>query len=154
MNMASETVEKIKGIIEPVLSDLGFELVEVQLRRESSGLVLRLMIYKDEGIRLDDCSLVSREVGYLLEVDDPISGAYTLEVTSPGLDRPLSTARDFERNKGKKVTVVFDDHGDNKTVTGTVQFIESEMSLHLNTGGKDLVIDLLQIIKAQLVIEF
>jgi ribosome maturation factor RimP len=152
--MASETVEKVREIIEPVLLDLGFELVEIQLRRERVGLVLRLIIYKDGGIALDDCTRVSREVGYLLEVDDPINSPYTLEVSSPGLDRPLVTARDFARYKGEEITVVFDDAGEKKTAAGTIQSVEDELFLHLNTKEGDLRIELAKIDKARLVIEF
>lgn len=152
-----ETIETIREIIEPVLRDLGFELVEVQLRKERVGLVLRLIIYKDGGIGLEDCSRVSREVGYLLEVDEPISGAYTLEVSSPGLDRPLASARDFERNQGKKVKVVLDDSGDKKTITGTIQAVEKGEGgdvLLMNTEKENFKIDLAKIKKALLVIEF
>jgi ribosome maturation factor RimP len=80
--------------------------------------------------------------------------AYTLEVSSPGLDRPLVTARDFERNKGKKITVIYDDAGESRTVIGTVKSVENGLYLNLSTAEKDLEIDLAQIIKARLVIEF
>lgn len=99
--MGTETIERVTEIIQPVLDDLGLELVELQLRSEGKkGLVLRIIIFKEGGVSLDDCAQVSREVGFLLEVEDPIGRSYVLEVSSPGLDRPLKTERDFERNKG------------------------------------------------------
>lgn len=152
--MASGTVEIINEIIGPLVRDLGFELVEIQLRREKTGLVLRVIIYKKEGISLADCTLVSREVGYLLEVDDPIGSAYSLEVSSPGLDRPMVTARDFERNKGRKIKVVFDDMDEKKTVVGIVQTVEDELFVYVDTGKNNFKIDLASINNARLVIEF
>ena len=90
-------VERVTELVEPVLEDKSFELVLVEYRREGRDMVLRLFIDKDGGITLDDCADVSREVDVLLEVEDLIPSAYRLEVSSPGLDRPLTKAADYER---------------------------------------------------------
>ena len=81
------------------------ELVHLEMRRESGGMVVRLFIDKEGGVTLDDCAHVSRQVSARLDADDPIEGRYTLEVSSPGLDRPLSRDRDFERFSGHRVKV-------------------------------------------------
>ena len=89
--------EKTEKIVSPVLESLGLELVDVEFRREQHGWVLRLYIDKKGGITLDDCSRASRELGTILEVEAYIDRAYNLEVSSPGLTRPLKKLKDFEK---------------------------------------------------------
>jgi len=151
--MTFEPVERVTKLVEPVLAEHGYELVEVQLRNESGGLVLRIVIYKEEGISVADCTLVSREVSHLMEIDDPISGAYTLEVTSPGLDRPLTTARDFSRNLKKKVKVTWEEPEGQCATTGLIRKVEDNKVI-LKVGNETQAIDLDSISKARLVIEF
>jgi ribosome maturation factor RimP len=102
--------ERLIALIEPILARLGYELVELEYAAGRSQAVLRLFIDKPEGqegqgITVDDCERVSREVAALLDVDDPIPTAYTLEVSSPGFDRVLRTAAHFERFVGSRVFV-------------------------------------------------
>ncbi len=103
--MTEELVNTVRMQLEPVLEDLGYECVDIEFKREPQGQVLRIFIDKPGGVTLDDCVSVSREVGSLLEVDDPIPGAYRLEVSSPGLDRPLTKPADFERFAGQQIKV-------------------------------------------------
>lgn len=98
-------LERIEQLIMPALADLGVELVEIEFKREGRDWFLRLFVDREGGITLDDCADVSREVGALLEVNDPISSAYHLEVSSPGLDRPLKRPADYERFRGKLVKI-------------------------------------------------
>lgn len=88
-----------------VLEKMGMELFEVQFRREGHGWVVRLYIDREEGVTLDDCATVSREIGTWLEVEDLIEHAYHLEVSSPGLERPLRKMKDFARFAGRKAKV-------------------------------------------------
>lgn len=101
--MLQENLTQIETLVLPILDDLGYELVDLQLQQDGKQLALRLFIDKPAGITLDDCVAVSREVSAILEVEDPIRSAYRLEVSSPGLDRPLKKPADFERFVGKKV---------------------------------------------------
>jgi ribosome maturation factor RimP len=94
---------------------MGLELVEVQFRQES-GWVLRIFIDGKEGVTIDNCASVSRQVGTYLEVEDIIRHAYTLEVSSPGAERPLKRVEDFIRFSGKKVRVKLNDPVDNQRV--------------------------------------
>jgi ribosome maturation factor RimP len=103
--MASEIVAKIEGLVLPIVADLGLELVELEFKREGRDWFLRLFIDKPGGVTLDDCTEVSREVSAILEVDDPIESAYRLEVSSPGIDRPLRRPHDFERFSGELVKI-------------------------------------------------
>jgi ribosome maturation factor RimP len=97
--------ERVRSLVEPVLARHDAELVELSVRRGRTQLV-RVVADRDEGIDLETCALVSKELSRMLDADDPIVGRYTLEVTSPGLDRPLRTPRDFRRVLGRKVRVV------------------------------------------------
>jgi ribosome maturation factor RimP len=92
--------------LEQIVAFAGMELVHFEVRRESGGAVLRLYIDREGGVTLDDCARVSRQVSAELDADDPVPGRYTLEVSSPGLDRPLSRDRDFERFVGSTVRIV------------------------------------------------
>jgi ribosome maturation factor RimP len=97
--------ERLIALIEPLLARLGYELVELEYAAGRSQAVLRIFIDTPNGITVDDCERVSREVAALLDVDDPIPTAYTLEVSSPGFDRVLRTPAHFERFVGSRVFV-------------------------------------------------
>jgi ribosome maturation factor RimP len=119
MTRIEETVlAKTEALAEKILADEGLELVEVQYRREGRGWVLRLFIDRPvspndssgprpsgSGVTLEDCTWVSRELGRLLDVEEVIPGRYTLEISSPGLNRPLKKPSDFERFAGRMVKV-------------------------------------------------
>lgn len=90
----------LRTLIEPAVQALKYELVDVELVGGGAQAVLRIYIDSPEGINVDDCAKVSRQVSALLDVEDPIPGHYTLEVSSPGLDRPLVTHADFVRFTG------------------------------------------------------
>jgi ribosome maturation factor RimP len=151
--METATTANIRELVEPVLTDLGYELVELQLRNERVGLVLRLIIHRQGGISLDDCTTVSRMVGALLEVEDPIGKPYHLEVSSPGLDRPLTTARDFARHMGEKVTISLVQGEETRTVTGLIAGVDDIM-VTVTVDEAPEQIALTAIVKARLVIEF
>lgn len=95
----------LRTLLEPGVEALGFELVDAELVGGGSQRVLRVYIDSHGGIDVEDCALVSRQLSALLDVEDPIPGQYTLEVSSPGLDRPLVRRRDFERFIGAQVKV-------------------------------------------------
>lgn len=91
-------------LLEPSLRALGYELIDLDVRTGRNGL-LRLFIDKDPRVTLADCEYVSEQIGALLDVEDPLPGHYTLEVSSPGLDRRLRTRQHFERFVGEEVKV-------------------------------------------------
>ena len=151
--METATMARVRQLVEPVLTELGYELVELQLRNEQIGLVLRLIIHKEGGISLEDCSNTSRTVGHLLEVEDPIGKAYHLEVSSPGLDRPLTTDRDFARNMGQKVEIKFRLGEATRNIIGRLAGV-NEIMVTITVDGAPEQIALTDIVKAKLVIEF
>lgn len=104
--MSQQTlVEQLSAIVEPILESMSMELVDLEYKHEGRDWFLRIFIDKEGGVNLDDCAEVSREVGAVLEVEDLIRTAYRLEVSSPGIDRPLKKVGDFERFAGSLVRV-------------------------------------------------
>jgi ribosome maturation factor RimP len=98
-------VNKLSALIEPVVTGQGYELVEVEWKNEA-GWILRVFIDKPgASVGLDDCTQVSRELSAVLDVEDAIAVAYSLEVSSPGLNRPLKKESDFKRFVGKKAKI-------------------------------------------------
>ena len=97
--------QTVREITEPLIEQLGMELIDVEYVKEGTKWFLRLYIDKPGGISLDDCQLVSEQVGEAIDRADPIQGAYIFEVSSPGLDRPLKTDRDFIRYQGEYTEV-------------------------------------------------
>ncbi len=98
--------ERIQGLIEPSVDDLGYDIVRVLIMGKDQVVVQIMAEHKDgQGMTADNCATISRAVSALLEVDDPIQGAYTLEVSSPGLDRPLVRLGDFERFQGLEAKI-------------------------------------------------
>lgn len=95
--------ERLEQLIEPAVVALGYELVGVEYLSQGRHSVLRVFIDRTEGITLEDCERVSHQVSGILEVEDPIQGQYTLEVSSPGLERPLFKPAHFERFTGSDV---------------------------------------------------
>lgn len=96
---------RVETILGPLLDAEGFSLVDVEYKRERGGWILRVFIDKEGGVTLDDCARVSREFGQLLDVEDIIPTSYQLEVSSPGLDRPLKKEEDFVKYSGRKVRI-------------------------------------------------
>jgi ribosome maturation factor RimP len=93
----------VETIANPLAAELGYELVDVEFKKENIGWVLTVFIDKQGGVTVDDCETFSRQLDSLLDEKDPIPQAYFLSVSSPGLDRPLKKNSDFARNLGKKI---------------------------------------------------
>ncbi len=95
----------IEEIVQPIVDAKGFEIVDIEYVKEASEYYLRVYLDKEGGIALNDCEVVSRELSEILDVKDPIKDNYYLEVSSPGLDRPLKKDKDFVRYAGRDVEV-------------------------------------------------
>jgi ribosome maturation factor RimP len=103
--MTESVLKEIEQLIEPVLAEMGIELVDVEYLSGQGRRVLRIYADRPTGINLDDCAMVSREIGNLLDVKDLLRHHYVLEVSSPGLDRPLKKEKDFFRATGRRIKV-------------------------------------------------
>src|SRR6266851_2746271 len=133
-----EILEKVRAIAAPLAAGEGLELVDVELAGAGGRTTLRLYIDRDGGVSLDDCTSVSRAVSAALDVEDPIQGAYDLEVSSPGLDRPLRTPEQFSKYAGENVRVKaygpIPELENRKTFTGALLQIDGRYVL---TRGRD-----------------
>ena len=147
-------VQGMEKLILPVLKDMGLELVDIEYRREGQGWVLRIFIDREEGgVTLDDCSRVSHLTGDLIEIDDLISNSYRLEVSSPGLDRPLKKEQDFLKYKNRRIRLnTFAPIENRRNFKGTILDFR-EGVLHLDAQGGPFEIPLSNIAKANLEIE-
>lgn len=136
---SKDTVKKIKALCEPIVDRLNFELVDVEFIKEFGSYYLRVYIHKPGGISLDDCQLMSEALSEELDKHDPINIAYYLEVSSPGLDRPLKTDKDFNRNLGKEVEVsLYTPLNNKKQFEGVLESFNQE-SITLLDENKDKV---------------
>lgn len=154
-------LEKIRGIADRVAESHGVEVVEVELRGSGKARMLRIYIDKPGGVTLAECEGVSREAGTILDVEEVISGgAYTLEVSSPGLDRKLLKPSDYERFTGSQVKLLTRDPvGGSRNFTGRLRGLsEGRVHLEIAAGKKTeaahLEIELANVEKANLVPEF
>ncbi len=101
-----ELEEKVRGLIWPVIKAVGMDIESIKLAKMGRKYLLRVFIERKRGVTLDDCESVSREIGAVLDVDDLIPYSYVLEVSSPGLDRPLKNPTDFKRFAGRTARIV------------------------------------------------
>ena len=147
--MDKTVIENIRGSIDNLLQERAIELVDITYRREHGGMVLRLLVNKEGGITLDECTYLNEEIGKMLDEKDIIPEKYMLEVSSPGLDRPLKTRRDFERVIGEKIHIhTFEPVNDKRDHEGTVNSVDDE-----KVTIDDVKIRLDKIAKAKLKIE-
>lgn len=144
------TIQEFAG---PLLADMGLELVEVQYRREGQGWVLRFFIDKEGGITIEDCAKASREIGSHLEVENLLDHAYTLEVSSPGLERPLKKREDFARFAGRLVRIKMQESAEGQKIfIGILSRIEGD-SVVLTQEENEVFLDFDKITKARLMLE-
>ncbi len=144
---------KITELAGSVAKQYAFELVGVEFSGSSRKLLIRVFIDKDKGVTLDDCGEFSRALSAILDVEDPVPMAYVLEVSSPGLDRPLKALKDFQRSIGKLVRIVTKTRiEEQNVVTGRLSGISGE-SITLSFDDREIIIPFDQISKARLEIE-
>jgi len=144
-------IERVREFAESLLPAMGLELFAVQFRREGHGWVLRLVVDKEEGVTLDDCSRVSRETSDFLDVEDIIDHPYHLEVSSPGLERPLRTLAECRRHLGKKARLKLNEEIDSRRViVGELVSAEDDELEVLSEGGTAYRINWENVQKARL----
>lgn len=150
----STVVETIKAAIEPVLAEQNLELVDVEHVKEGGNWYLRVFIDKLGGVDLDDCQAASRIVDAVLDELDPISQAYFLEVSSPGIERPLRKPADFERFKGHLVNITtFAPINGSKSFKGKLLGY-TEAGIEIEEKGKKVVLPIEQVASSRLALEF
>ena len=142
-------------IVKPIVENLGYELVDLDYRKEHSGMILEVVIYKDGGVNINDCELVSRALDEPLDKLDPTNGlAYSLNVSSPGLDRPLKKLSDFKRNVGNEINVKFFAPFEGKKLINGILESYTEKTFIINVNGEQKQIEISKTAKIEPVIKF
>lgn len=146
---------ELHELVAPVVESMGFEVVGVEHHTNSKNGVLRVYIDSADGITVDDCAAVSHQVSGLLDVEDPVAGRYTLEVSSPGLDRPLFLPEHFRRFVGSKVALrLFRplEGRPGRKLSGVIVSAETER-VCLESDGEEIIVPLNDVDVARLVPE-
>jgi ribosome maturation factor RimP len=128
---------EVAAVVEPVLEDLGFRLVRVKIQGAAADKIVQLMAERPDGtITIDDCEVISKQVSPVLDVADPVAGAYRLEVSSPGIDRPLVRPSDFEDWSGHEAKIELTEPVDGRRkFKGVLEgFEDGEVRLKADTG--------------------
>jgi len=157
-----DLIQKVEVLLLPLFEELNLELVHTEYRREPQGWVLRFFLDKEGGITLDDCAAASRQISTLLDVEEVIPTAYHLEVSSPGLDRPLKKRTDFERFadhlvKVKTIDAIAVEGSDKrrKTISGRIIALkQDDIVIALQDRQAEVRVSLSNIDTAHLVPEF
>jgi ribosome maturation factor RimP len=157
-----QPLEHIRAIAERVAAARGLEIWDIQSRRETGGHVVRVFIDRpgpsatpDDSVSIEDCEQVNREIGTILDVEDPLPFAYTLEVSSPGLDRPLRGIDDYRRFSGRLAKVVVSEPVDNqKAFEGRLNGVEGDIVLLEGPKGRVHKLPMRLIARGRLEVEF
>lgn len=149
-----EIKDRVKELIRNYIEDNGIELVDITYKREQGGMVLRLLVDTPQGITIDECEKLNNFLSELLNKEDIISEHYTVEVASPGLDRPIITDRDFRRVLGKALDITtYQAIDGRKTHEGRLVGMDTD-NIVMESGGVSTAIPRKLIARARLKIEF
>ena len=141
---------EIEAFLKPILEESQFELVELKIKGTKRSPVFQVFVDHDQGVTIDDCSRLSQEIGMALDREYPDLANYRLEVSSPGLDRSLKTERDFRRNIGRVVRLVYEDN-DVIEIVGTIESVEKDsVNLRIDDTIQSIPIASIQLAKIQL----
>lgn len=147
-------VERLRGLVEPILHSLGYDLVDLAFAGHGGKGALRIFIDKEGGITLEDCVQASRFISHALDVEDPITHSYQLEVSSPGLDRPLKYLEDFQRYQGKMVRMKVHPPIENQSLLrGRLVSQEGDYIHIMLEGEKAVIVPFHNIVSAKLLFE-
>ncbi len=150
----TSTYHSVTDLIQPTLRKKNIELVDVEYKKIEENWTLRVLVEKNQGITVHDCQELSREIEDLIEIHELIDSHYILEVSSPGLDRPLKKEADFLRNKGKRIRIkTYLPINNKKENVGTVIDFSKD-TLFLEDRKDILKVPLTDIAQAKLIVEF
>ncbi len=146
-----EMQDSVEALAETIAGEAGVELVDIDFKTSKDGLHVIVYIDKPEGVSLKDCEQVNKLLGELLDIKDPIPSSYMLEVSSPGIERPLKKKNDFLRFKGRNVKIkTYQKIEGQKNFAGVLQGLENEYVVILAEDGNRIHIELDLISKAHL----
>jgi ribosome maturation factor RimP len=154
MFVAEKVTDRVTALVEPVIEEMGFELVDVEFLTDRGRKVLRIYVDAEGGITLDECVEVSREIGTLIDLEDMVPDQYVLEVSSPGLDRPLKKEKDFAAAVGRRVKVKMKKPvGRRRNFTGILESFENSVII-LQVDNRNVSLPLKEVERARVVYEF
>ena len=162
MSREADVAEQVRNVATRVAHTYGLEIFDVQFRREAGGMILRVQIDRpgpaataEESVSVEDCAHVSRDLSALLDVEDIVPTAYTLEVSSPGLDRPLRRADDYRRFAGRRAKIVMREAVDGQTYfKGRLAGVDDQAVLIDGDDGRRHEVPIGVITRANLEVEF
>jgi len=155
MEIKTQTVTKqVESLVEPILEQMGYELVDVEYVSSFGRWILRLFVDKEGGVTIGDCARISEELGDLIDVKEFIRHEYSLEVSSPGLDRPLRKEKDLSRAFGKRVRVRLGVPLEGRRNFTGILLRYGDGILHLDLDGKEVALSWRDVAKANLIYEF
>ena len=162
MSKDADVVNQVRNVAARVAGTYGLDIFDVQFRREASGMVLRVLIDRpgaaasaNESVSVKDCANVSRDLSAVLDVEDIVPTAYTLEVSSPGLDRPLRHADDYRRFSGRRAKIVMREAVDGQTFfKGRLAGVDGPLVLIDGDDGRRHQVPIGVITRANLEVEF
>lgn len=136
---------QLEEIVSPILSDENVDLVDLQIKGKPGSLIFKIFVDMPGGITLDECEKISRRLSDQLDIVDIVSGKYRLEVSSPGLDRPLLNRADFMRNLDRMVNVTFEDSTGLQHFHGKIESVtENSVQIHGKPGKKDIPLSMIK----------
>ena len=148
----ADTENTLRDRLKAVVTTMGYEFVGYELQRQGQGSVLRIYIDREQGITLDDCSTVSHQISAMLDVEDPIQGEYNLEISSPGLDRPLFEVAQYKKFIGNRIKVrTYNPLDNRRNFVGVLQQVDETNDIHLLTDAGEVVLPFSSIEKAKIV---
>ena len=148
------SVQVLNELIQPLVEDLGYEFVGIEYNSNVKHAVLRIYINQENGVGITDCEAVSRETAALLDVKDPIKNHYNLEVSSPGLDRPLFTTAHYSEFAGEKAQInLFAPQDGRRKFTGPIKRAD-DSTVTIEQDGSEVTVDFDNIAKAKLIPDY
>ncbi|AGB40674.1 hypothetical protein Halha_0701 [Halobacteroides halobius DSM 5150] len=151
--MGRQVKDIVTELVKPIVANKGLELVDVEYQKEGENWILRIYIDKEDGVTLENCQDVSRELSTQLDVEDPIDHSYMLEVSSPGIDRPLKKDKDFTRFTGELVEVsTYAPVNGKKELTGELLGLEED-SIKLKVDDEEILIPRSKVAQTKLAVE-
>lgn len=152
--MQKDLVTRIKELAEPVVVQQDMYLLDIEVN-QGNEMVIWVYVDSEKGeVNIEFCSLVSRELGFLMEAHDLLPGGYRLNVSSPGLSRPLTDKRQYVKNCGRKARIKFRDNEGYHTVTGIIRQVSGDQLEVVAAGGKEEVIEFGQLVETTIIPTF
>ncbi len=149
----NKSKNEIRNLFENEIEEMGFDFVDMAIVLSGKSCDIRLFVDREGGITIDECREVSRAISDLIFSRDLLSQDYSLQVSSPGIDRPLKNEKDFRRNKGRKIELEYRDESEIKKVSGSILSVDEFVHLTGKSEG-DISIPLSSVVKGKIVLQW